>query len=444
MIILSTFLALLIIIITGFILYTKHVRSFNSSEKVEIASTEKSKLFSFYPREAETDSWTKYVTDGKNNRILYRGTIYEAVIRNSTEYTITDWKIRINIHNFCYLNNAWCGTFEIHQFVDGIENVQLLDLQNYSRNDIILDYLMSDNDLLIPLNEGDYLIYYPNEQVNETPITSLQVSDSEVKIGVIFYTYDNSLMKLDDISMHYYMEKDLLQGTAFKVLISALLLWWIAVITTVAVNVSVTISRRRLEQKDEIIYQAIRVFTRFFDAKDEYTYGHSQRVAKYSSMIAAKLGYSHDECRNVYYIALMHDCGKCYIPDTILKKPGRLTENEYQSIKNHTIQGAEMLKDFTAIEGIADGAMYHHERFDGGGYPTGKKGEEIPMIGRIICVADAFDAMNSRRCYRKELSKEYIINEIVLNKGKQFDPKVVDCILELIQEKKIQFGMEEV
>lgn len=137
----------------------------------------------------------------------------------------------------------------------------------------------------------------------------------------------------------------------------------------------------------------------------------------------------------------MHDCGKVTIPDAILKKPERLTEEEYEIIKTHTSRGAEMLADFSSIDHIREGALYHHERYDGSGYPQGKKGKDIPMIGRIICVADSFDAMNSKRCYRNELTKEKIIFELESNKGLQFDPEVVDQFLALIKDGQIDFDI---
>lgn len=154
-------------------------------------------------------------------------------------------------------------------------------------------------------------------------------------------------------------------------------------------------------------------------------------------MIADKLGFSEDVCTRIYYIALMHDCGKIYIADNILSKPGKLTDEEYEIMKNHTVYGSEILRDFTSISGIGVGALSHHERYDGKGYPNGLAGDEIPIIARIICVSDSFDAMNSRRCYRDNLPEEVILNELRNNKGKQFDPEIIDCLLSLIESGEI-------
>ena len=197
--------------------------------------------------------------------------------------------------------------------------------------------------------------------------------------------------------------------------------------------------RKRMKNDELIISEAFGVFSKFFDAKDELTKGHSLRVAQYSKQLAEKMGMSEYECTHIYYIALMHDCGKVWVPYSILKKPGKLTDEEYDIMKTHPLNGAEMLESFNSIKGIRDGALYHHERFDGKGYPTGKSGKDIPFIGRLICVADSFDAMNSDRCYRARMSKEIILEELHNNSGKQFDPDIIDALLELISEGKVVF-----
>ncbi len=192
--------------------------------------------------------------------------------------------------------------------------------------------------------------------------------------------------------------------------------------------------RRRQSEYRSIIEQSLQTFARAIDAKDRYTNGHSLRVAEYSRELAKRLGMSEHECENVYYIALLHDIGKIGIPDSILNKPGKLTDEELAMIRRHPLIGGEILKEFTAIDGIADGAKYHHERIDGKGYNAGLKGDEIPVIARIIGVADTYDAMSSNRCYRPALTEEYIINELKRVSGTQLDSKIVPHMLEMIDE----------
>ena len=137
-------------------------------------------------------------------------------------------------------------------------------------------------------------------------------------------------------------------------------------------------------------------------------------------------------------VALLHDYGKIGVPDIILLgKPGRLTEEEFEVIKSHTTHGSDILSHFKSLPDVDEGARYHHERYDGKGYPEGKKGEDIPLIARMICVADSYDAMNSNRVYRKKLTKEDIINEIEKNKGTQFDSKIADVFLKLMKSGKV-------
>lgn len=140
---------------------------------------------------------------------------------------------------------------------------------------------------------------------------------------------------------------------------------------------------------------------------------------------------------NIRQIGLLHDIGKIGVPDSILSKPKKLTEEEYNIMKTHVDIGGEILKDFTHIKNVADGAKYHHERYDGKGYNTGLKGEEIPLTARIIGLADAFDAMTSNRVYRKAISMDHVIDELKKGKGTQFDPSLVDILLGLIGSGRI-------
>jgi len=149
------------------------------------------------------------------------------------------------------------------------------------------------------------------------------------------------------------------------------------------------------------------------------------------------MGYRDEACEELRKIAMLHDIGKIGIPDMVLNKPARLTEEEYEIMKSHVTRGAEILKNFTLIDHVADGALYHHERYDGSGYVHGLKGEEIPLNARIIGIADAFDAMTENRVYRKKLNLDYVLGELRNGRGTQFDPKLVDIMLDLIADGTI-------
>ncbi len=183
-----------------------------------------------------------------------------------------------------------------------------------------------------------------------------------------------------------------------------------------------------------IIDQTMLTFAKVIDAKDPYTRGHSEAVAEYSREIARRYGMPRRMLDNIYYSGLLHDIGKIAVPDSILNKPEKLTEDEYEIIKTHTSVGADILSDLTTVDNIAAGARDHHERYDGSGYPKGIAGNDISLEGRIIGVADAYDAMASERVYRGTFSREKIRDEFEKASGKQFDPKIVKILLEMIDE----------
>lgn len=170
------------------------------------------------------------------------------------------------------------------------------------------------------------------------------------------------------------------------------------------------------------------------DAKDEYTKGHSIRVALYSKMIAEKLGLSDEECENIYYMGLLHDLGKIGVPNEIINSPKPLTDEQYEIIKSHPSLGFEILSEIKSRPDLSIGARWHHERFDGKGYPDRKSGEEIPLMARIISVADSYDAMTSNRSYRNYMAQDRVIEELKNNKGTQFDPKIAECMISIIND----------
>lgn len=198
-------------------------------------------------------------------------------------------------------------------------------------------------------------------------------------------------------------------------------------------------SRRR--QTERISLQTIKTLSVTVETKNVYTNGHSQRVADYSALIAGALGWDDKRINNLRNAAYMHDVGMIGIPDSIVNKPTRLTEEEYAIIQRHTLIGADILKDITLIEHVAEVAHYHHERYDGTGYPEGLAGEEIPIEARIVAVADSYDAMNSKRIYRNALEKEKIIEELESCSGTQFDPVITELFVRLIREGKVDTAL---
>ena len=192
---------------------------------------------------------------------------------------------------------------------------------------------------------------------------------------------------------------------------------------------------RNAQQRERVLFEeTAEALANAIDAKDKYTHGHSARVAMISRQIAEKAGYSEEFCEQVYYAALLHDVGKIGIHDAILNKEGKLTEEEFQEIKLHPVFGNQILSGIQQSPYLCLGAHYHHERYDGTGYPDHLAGEDIPVIARIISVADAYDAMTSSRSYREPISEAKVKEEIRKGSGTQFDPKFAEIMLGLIED----------
>ena len=179
--------------------------------------------------------------------------------------------------------------------------------------------------------------------------------------------------------------------------------------------------------------ESIEVLRKTVEVKDVYTRGHSDRVSEYSLLIGEKLNLPPEQMKTLKIGALFHDIGKIGIPDAILLKTDKLTDDEYSEIKNHPAIGAHILSNASIFADIIPIVKHHHERYDGKGYPARLAGEDIPYLARIVAVADTFDAMTSRRSYRQALDFDYTTNEIERCKGTQFDPAIADVFLEILR-----------
>ena len=198
----------------------------------------------------------------------------------------------------------------------------------------------------------------------------------------------------------------------------------------------------RSAECESLSRHVVQTLAEAIDAKDTYTNGHSDRVATYSREIAKRYGYSESAQNDIYMMGLLHDVGKIGVPDEIINKPGELTDEEFAVIKSHPVIGDRILKKVKEMPKLSIGARWHHERYDGRGYPDGLKGEEILEEARIIAVADAYDAMTSHRSYRDILPQEVVRGEIEKGKGSQFDPVFADIMLQMIDEDK-EYTMHE-
>ena len=196
------------------------------------------------------------------------------------------------------------------------------------------------------------------------------------------------------------------------------------------------------ERLDRISMQIVKALSGAIDAKDTYTNGHSTRVAEYSREIARRAGFSETMQKDIYMMGLLHDVGKIGISDAIINKTSKLTDEEYAIIKSHPVVGDTILKNISEFPGLAIGAKWHHERYDGKGYPDRIAGEDIPIEARIIAVADTYDAMTSKRSYRDVLPQNVVCSEIEKGKGSQLDPVFTDILLDMIRED-VDYNMRE-
>lgn len=222
----------------------------------------------------------------------------------------------------------------------------------------------------------------------------------------------------------------------------SVLILLIYIFTFKRVQQSISLERDTNQKIELANMNMIRALVRTIDAKDRYTNGHSLRVADYAMKIAENMGKSPDEQKAIYYAGLLHDVGKIRVPEDIINKPGKLTDEEFEQIKIHPVTGYHILKDIYDDKSLALAAKFHHERYDGNGYPSGLSGTNIPEAARIIGVADAYDAMASNRSYRNALPQAQVRKEIEKGRGTQFDPQIADVMLQMI-DADINYTLKE-
>lgn len=307
------------------------------------------------------------------------------------------------------------------------------EILNYSSDDPYVSYYLEgvDAEPQVMLQSELTPIHYSNLHAGtyNFRLAILDGGRESVREEQVF-----TIVKASEIQDHVWFK---VYFFAELILIIAWITWFI---TRMYNQRTIDLQQRELTLAHEQIKmgnETILAIARTVDAKDANTSQHSARVAEYSVLIARRLGYSEEECDNLHKIALLHDIGKIGVPDSVLNKPDKLTDEEYAIMKQHVVRGGEILEGFSLIPNVQEGALYHHERYDGRGYVKGLKGEEIPERARIIGIADAFDAMTANRVYRRKLSFDTVVSELRRCRGTQFDPRMTDIMLELIEEGKI-------
>ena len=334
-------------------------------------------------------------------------------------------------------DNLWVTVVD-----DDIKNLKIAE-RILSKNDISVTALTSGNELLefVKTNRPDLIlldINMPGMDGFET-ITKLREEETEIAdIPVVFLTAENDIdAEKRALSLG---AKDFIRKPFIPEILT-LRVKQIAELLRLQKHLADEVERKTKEN-EQLFLNVVRSLAGAIDAKDTYTNGHSSRVAEYSKEIARRYGYSMKEQSDIFIIGLLHDVGKIGVPDSVINKPGALSDEEFEYIKRHPVIGSQILKNINEMPKLSIGARWHHERYDGSGYPDGLAGEEIPEEARIIAVADAYDAMSSNRSYRNSMPQEKIRREIERGSGTQFDPRFAEIMLKMIDEDK-RYTMRE-
>lgn len=336
-------------------------------------------------------------------------------------------------------------------------DIGLDEIQNITEeiclNGMGYGFVIDQNGLVVAhsdINQKGMNYYYDDEMSKVLEQVYLGENDCfEIDIAGETYTiFSDSVMNDWYVVMVVSKEKlfhdvklTLIRNILICTVISALIVFFY-IFTIRKIKQSLELERESNQKIERMNTNMVRALVRTIDAKDRYTNGHSLRVAEYALEIAKRMNKTTEEQEKIYYAGLLHDVGKIRVPEEVINKPAKLTDEEYEQIKVHPVTGYHVLKDIYEDKMIALGAKFHHERYDGKGYPNGLKGENIPEIARIIGVADTYDAMASNRSYRKALPQEKIREEIEKCKGTQFDPNIADIMLQMIDEDK-EYKMKE-
>ncbi len=373
------------ILIAAFSIYKNH----NTNKKVSVFTQLSTKppvdrYDRIYFAITKANSWTE-----SNDMNLFS---YDAILANTTDNDLKDWCIKLKVPDQTTVENTW----------DCIAYIE-------------------DNYLYIKAAE------YVNEKIN---------SKGEEHFGILLISENDLTFRSAVITAR--LCKRLSSNSLFILCCIMSSISFIAalygfVLQKIIRNQS-QLTKQRQDHDNQIIEQTMKTFSNFIDNKDTYTQGHSTRVAAYVREMAKRMGLDEQTQLNMYYAGLMHDIGKLTIADDVLNKTSRLSTEEWTLIQQHTTNGAMLLKNFTILPEINDAVLYHHERYDGTGYMNRMSGKNIPLVARMVGIADAYDAMNTNRCYRLKFSEERIISELERCRGKQFDPDLVPYLISMIKD----------
>lgn len=351
------------------------------------------------------------------------GAQYDGEFFNNTNHLFTDWTVTVQLPKNYWVDSFW--NFDGEFYYSG--NVQPIPESHINYPEYNNQFKAEESYIVMKKLQGN--------KVTEVKGKNTFVSEPFM-VGMIMYTPSLLTIKRVTITGRFIYEPTESFLYYFLIIAMGIDVLLLLVLITIQITVNKKVIYYELRQKldSDIIIQSFKTFANFVDARDPYTRGHSLRVASYAREIASRMRMTEQEQMEMFWFGLMHDVGKIGVSDSILHKPTSLTDNEYDEIKSHVLKGYEMLADFTAMPMLKEVAKSHHEHWDGTGYCEHLKGQEIPLGARIVGVCDAFDAMNTNRCYRPKLPKERIIEEFKKCSGTYFDPKITKIMIAMIED----------
>lgn len=350
-----------------------------SSKVYSISSNSpKSSLRNLTDVSLELNSSKNWIVEGKQSC----SALYECVIKNNSPFPVKNWNVLLILPEESFISGEpWNGKF----------------------------CMFNENLFVSP---GEYNLKIMPECPNS--------------FGFVLNSFE--LVENAGYKIEFQMDFNPFYIDAFKILFGFTIFVFIAAI-------SIKVYTFKVEHFGIIQKQCFETIANIIDSFDENTCQHSKNVGFYAREIAKRLNFSKKDVQNIFYCGLVHDIGKISVMKELLMKASSFTDEEMEEMKKHTTAGAKTLETFTSIPHLKEAALYHHERFDGNGYPCGLKGEKIPLFARIISVADSFDVMASKRPYKDVFSLEEIKKELLKCSGTQFDPKIVPVMIQMIEEK---------
>ncbi|MCR4658646.1 MAG: response regulator [Lachnospiraceae bacterium] len=370
---------------------------------------------------------------------------YEEAIRGNGKMVLTAPYMDVHtgkmIVSFCQMLSDQESVLSLDILLDEVQNIA----QQMTMDDMGYCFITDSEGLVIahtdPLEIGkDYSTYeeWPImwEGIRKSGGNGFEMMTGHGYSTVFTDSMENGLqvvIVVQNSDLYHKLRSQILAGILLSLLIFAVIVVF-CVVSLRRISKAELGEQESLERMQKMNMNIIRALASAIDAKDRYTSGHSQRVAEYAVEIARRMGKSEEELNIIYYAGILHDVGKIRVPNKVINKAGKLTNEEFDQVRIHPVSGYHIVCDIHDDARIGYGTKYHHERYDGKGYPNGLEGGDIPEIARIIAVADAYDAMASDRSYRKLLPQNVVRDEILKGKGSQFDPEIADIMLKIIDE----------